>query len=78
MSERKNATPVTLAVDLVLCAVFFVIIYSIVNSHVPSRDPKMVLLWSGLTSACMSVVFWMCIQMFRAVLRAQREQKSGN
>jgi len=78
MSERKNATPVTIAVDLVLCAAFFAVIYSIVNSHVPSNDPKMVLLWSTLTSACMSVVFWMCIQMFRAVLRAQREQKSRN
>ena len=76
MSERKLATPTSIAVDLALCAVFFVIIYSIVNSHVPSRDPKMVVLWSVLTSSCMTVVFWLCSQMFRAVLRAQREAKS--
>jgi len=29
------------------------------------------MLWGGLTAACMSGVFWLCIQMFRLVLRAQ-------
>jgi hypothetical protein len=31
----------------------------------------MVMLWAGLTSACMSSVFWLAVQMFRVVLKAQ-------
>jgi hypothetical protein len=30
------------------------------------------MLWGGLTAACMSGVFWLAVQMFRVVLRAQR------
>ena len=78
MSERKNATPATIAVDLALCAAFFVVIFSLVKSHVQSSDPKLIALWGGLTASCMTVVFWMATQMFRAVLRAQREAKSRN
>lgn len=70
-SEEKLTTPVSLVVDAILVAAFFVLMYFIVRSHVPSNDPKMVLLWGGLTAACMSGVFWLCIQMFRVVLRAQ-------
>jgi hypothetical protein len=32
----------------------------------------MITLWSGLTAACMSGVFWLAVQMFRVVLKAQR------
>jgi hypothetical protein len=32
----------------------------------------MIMLWGGLTAACMSGVFWLAVQMFRVVLRAQR------
>jgi hypothetical protein len=39
---------------------------------VQTNDPKMTLLWGGLTAACMSGVFWLAVQMFRVVLRAQR------
>jgi hypothetical protein len=47
-------------------------LYSIVSPHVPSSNPRMVMLWGSLTAACMSGVFWLAIQMFRVVLRAQR------
>lgn len=73
MSGSKKTSPVSIVVDMVLCAAFFTLMYSIVSSHVPSRDSSMVILWGGLTAACMSVVFWLTIQMFRAVFRAQRE-----
>ena len=71
----KLTSPVSLAVDAVLVAGFFAVIYSLVASHVPSRDPKMVLLWGGLTAAAMSGVFWLAIQMFRVVLKAQLAAK---
>jgi hypothetical protein len=57
----------------VLVVAFFAYLYSVVSTHVPSTDPKMIVLWGGLCAACMSAVFWLCIQMFRVVLRAQRE-----
>ncbi len=72
-SESKHTSPVSLAVDAVLVIAFFLFLYSLVKIHVPSTNPKMIMLWGGLTAACMSSVFWLCIQMFRVVLRAQRE-----
>lgn len=71
----KLTSPVSLVVDAVLVLGFFLFIYSLVSQHVPSNDPKMVLLWGGLTSACMSGVFWLAVQMFRVVLKAQLAAK---
>ncbi|MSU69136.1 MAG: hypothetical protein EXS40_11280 [Opitutaceae bacterium] len=72
-SEQKSHSPISLAVDAVLVIAFFTLLFNLVKIHVPSSDPKMITLWSGLTAACMSGVFWLCIQMFRVVLKAQRE-----
>ena len=74
-SEPKLVTPVSFVVDMILVVAFFLFLYSIVSPHVPSNDPRMIMLWGGLTSACMSSVFWLCIQMFRVVLRAQRADR---
>ena len=76
-TQPKLVTPASLAVDLVLCAAFLVIIYSLVHSHVQSRDPQIILLVGGMTSLCMTGVFWFCIQMFRLVYRAQRERDAA-
>lgn len=73
--ERKLTSPVSLVVDAVLVIVFFVFIYSIVAPHVPTNDKSMVLLWGGLCAACMTAVFWLCVQMFRIVLRVHREDR---
>jgi len=70
--EQKHTTPVSLAVDAVLVAIFFVILFNEVKIHVPSTNSTMITLWSGLTAACMSGVFWLAVQMFRVVLKAQR------
>jgi hypothetical protein len=73
--EMKLTSPATLVVDAVLVVAFFLFILSIVASHVPSHDRSMILLWGGLCSACMTGVFWLCVQMFRVVLRAQRADR---
>jgi len=70
-AESKFITPGSLAVDVVLCTGFFVVLYHLVRSHVPSADPQMVRLWAGLTGGCMTGVFWLAVQMFRVVRRAQ-------
>ncbi|MES1167657.1 MAG: hypothetical protein ABUL61_00670 [Oleiharenicola lentus] len=75
MSEKKPFSVVTLIIDLALTAVAFVIFYSLVHSHVPSSDPKMVMLWGGLTAGCMSGVFWLAWQMFKVVFQFQRASR---
>lgn len=72
-SEKKSAvTPVSLIVDAILVGGFFVLMFTLFKIHVPSNDPKMVVLWAGLAAACISGVFWLAIQMFRVVYRAQK------
>jgi hypothetical protein len=72
-SDKKSVTPVSLLVDAVLVIAFFAYLYHLTAPHVPSNNPKMIMLWGALCAACMSGVFWLCIQMFRVVLRAQLE-----
>ena len=69
--SEKLVTPVSLVVDVIVVGAFFIFIFGLLKSHVPSNDPKMVWLWAGLASACMTGVFWLAVQMFRVVLRAQ-------
>ncbi len=68
---EKLTSPVGLVVDAILVVGFFAFLFSLLKSHVPSNDPMMVFIWAGLTSGCMSGVFWLAIQMFRVVLSAQ-------
>jgi hypothetical protein len=73
--ETKRVTAGAVLVDAILCIAFFLYLYSLVSTHVPSTDKSMILLWGGLCAACMTGVFWLCIQMFRVVLRAQLESR---
>jgi hypothetical protein len=75
--EKKLVTPLSLAVDAVLVIVFFVYMYTVVSTHVPSKDHRMIVFWGVACSACMTVVFWLVIQMFRVVAHAQREASKG-
>ena len=49
---NKLTSPVSLVVDAVLVIGFFLYLFSLLKSHVPSNDIKMVFVWAGLTSAC--------------------------
>jgi hypothetical protein len=70
--DTKLVTPAGLAVDAVLAVAFFVYMYGVVSTHVPSKDHRMILLWGGLGSFCLTCVFWLTLQMFRVVYRAQK------
>jgi hypothetical protein len=76
-STSKSLTPARLAVDAGLCALFFVVLFGLLKAHVPSPDPRMVALWAGAAASCMTAVFWLAVQMFRVVLRAQREARQA-
>lgn len=73
--EKKSFNVVSLAIDLVLTAVAFVIFYALVHSHVPSSDPAMIKLWGGLTAGCMAGVFWLAWNMLKVVFKFQRESR---
>lgn len=74
--EKKLTTPLSLAIDAVLVIAFFFYIYSVVSTHVQSYDPKMIMLWGGLTAALLTCLFWLALQMFRIVVRFQRFQRA--
>jgi hypothetical protein len=74
-SDQKHVTPVSLVIDAILVIGFFAFMFSVLRSHVPSNDPRDVAIWAGLAASCMSGVFWLCIQMFRVVFKAQRAAK---
>ena len=74
--QQKLTTPVSLIVDAVLVIAFTIYMYTVCASHVPSRDPKMVLLWGGLTALLFGALGWLALQMFRVVLRFQRQERA--
>jgi hypothetical protein len=69
---EKFTTPVSLVVDLVLVVAFFAYMFSVLKSHVPSTDPKMIMIWGAISTSCLTAVFWLALQMFRVVFRAHR------
>lgn len=73
--EHKHTSPLSLLIDAVLVIAFFLFIFWLVSPHVPSNDRSMILLWGALCAACMTGVFWLCVQMFRVVLRAQLQER---
>ena len=75
--ERKLVTPLSLAVDAVLVIVFFVYMYTVVSTHVPSKDHRMIMFWGAAGSSCLTVVFWLTLQMFRVVAHGQRRASGG-
>jgi len=75
--ESKLVTPATLAVDAVLVILFFIYMYTVVSTHVPSRDHRWIMFWGAACSFCMTLVFWLTLQMFRVVVKVQRESAKG-
>ena len=66
-------SPRTRVVDALLVLAFFLFIYRVLAPHVQSHDPIWILFWGGLAASCLTGVFWLALQMFRVVYRAQRD-----
>jgi len=73
---RKPLNRATVAIDALLTLAVFVFFTWILRSHVPSDDPFYIWLWGGITATCLAALFWLALQMFRVVLRAQLEAKN--
>lgn len=74
-SDRKPLRGITLALDAGLTLAVFAFFTWILRSHVPSNDPFHIWLWAAVTASCLAALFWLALQMFRAVLRAQLAAK---
>jgi len=72
---KKSFSILSLVIDLALTAVAFVIFYTLVHTHVPSTDPKMITLFGALTAGCMSGVFWLALNMLKVVFKFQRDTR---
>ena len=73
--EKKPVSVVSVVIDLAITAVAFVIFYTLVHTHVPSTDPKMIMLFGALTAGCMSGVFWLALNMLKVVFKFQRDTR---
>ncbi len=71
----KLVTPMSLLVDAVLVILFFAYMYSVVKTHVTSSDPVNIAVWGAMTAFCLTLVFWLALQMFRVVFRFHRQQR---
>jgi uncharacterized YccA/Bax inhibitor family protein len=67
-----------IALDLLITLVVFVAMIFVFRSHVPSETPAVVLAVSAFTSACLTALFWLALQMFKAVFSHQREKTDGD
>jgi hypothetical protein len=76
LPKEKASGRTTLALDAVLTLAVFVFFTWILRSHVPSNDPFFIWLWGAITASCMAALFWLALQMFRVVLRAQLAAKA--
>lgn len=75
-SEQKHVTPLTIAVDLALCAIFFFFMFGWVKGHVHSNETIYIVFFGASTALCVTGVFWMAIQMFRVVVAGEKTLKA--
>ena len=72
MSEQTEDKPLVsktgLVVDFLLSIVFFGFMFWVLMPHVPSYDTTTVYIVAGMTSFCMTGVFWISANMFRVTL----------
>jgi hypothetical protein len=74
--ERPLVSKLGILVDLGMSAVFFVFMFWVLMPHVPSQDQMSIYVVAGMTSFCMTGVFWIAAGMFRVTLvDYQRRQK---
>ena len=80
MSEEVSPQPLVskkgTVIDLVLTVLFFLFMREVLIPHVPSEDPFAINVVSGMTSFCISGVFWLAAGMFRVTLVDHLRNKS--
>ena len=82
MSDESNEQPLIsrtgLLIDAILSIAFFLFMTYVLMPHVPSEDPTTVKIVAGMTSFCMTGVFWLAANMFRVTyVDFQRTRKDN-
>ena len=76
--DRRPFRGITLALDAGLTLAVFAFFTWILRSHVPSNYPFYIWMWAAVTASCLAALFWLALQMFRAVLGAQLAAKRAH
>ena len=76
--RSKDSRQGMIALDLLITLIVFVAMIFVLRSHVPSETPAVVLVVSVFTSSCITALFWLAMQMFKAVFSHQREKTDGD
>lgn len=66
--QPKLISTVGALVDLGMTSVFFLFMWGVLGSHVPSDDPTTIRWVAAYTSLCLTGVFWLAASMFRVTL----------
>ena len=81
MSDQAEDKPLVsktgIVVDLILSIAFFLFMFWVLMPHVPSYDPKTIYIVAGMTSLCMTGVFWIAANMFRVTLADYQRKNKG-
>ena len=81
MSDNSEDQPLVTktgkVVDFLLSAAFFFFMFWVLKPHVPSEDPLAVKIVAGMTSLCMTGVFWIAVGMFRVTLVDYQRRNKG-
>jgi hypothetical protein len=72
-APKDTRTAGNVVLDSALTLAAFLFFTWIARGHVPSESELIKSLVGSFTGACMAGVFWLAWQMFRVVLRGQRE-----
>lgn len=73
MSKVLKVTPKTIAFDVALTALVWVLFALWFAPHVPTEDATIALLGGAFTAVPGAGTFWICLQMFKIVLAHQRQ-----
>ena len=63
-----------IVLDLLITLAVFVFMVFVMKSHVPSENPGIIVVVPMFTASCFTAVFWLALQMFKAVLAHQRDK----
>ncbi len=72
MTKVLKVTPKTIAFDVALTALVWVLFTLWFAPHVPTESGAIALLGGGFTAIPGAGTFWICLQMFKVVLAHQR------
>lgn len=77
MSKVLKVTPKTIAIDIVLCGIVWILFTLWFQPHVPSEDPLIIAAVAAFTALPGVGTFFFCLQMFKVTLAHQRQLKAA-